>query len=180
VKEIYDDVFVPLARQTGFPLPVNHAEAPRLPTVLFLGNHSSGKSSLINYLTESQLQKTGLAPTDDGFTIITYGEKQEEADGQTSVTHPDLAFEPLRELGPAFLSRLKLKTYPNDLLKSVMLVDSPGMIDAAAKENTRGVDFAASVRPFDERADLILFFFDPDKPGTTGETINIFTDTLSG
>lgn len=33
---------------------------------------------------------------------------------------------------------------------------------------------------FAERADLILLFFDPDKPGTTGETLKIYTNTLSG
>jgi hypothetical protein len=30
------------------------------------------------------------------------------------------------------------------------------------------------------RADVILLFFDPDKPGTTGETLTILTNALSG
>lgn len=180
VKEIYDSVLRPLGEKYHFKIPLHLEEAPRLPTVLFLGNHSSGKSSFINYLTESKLQKTGLAPTDDGFTIITYGEVSEEADGQTAVTHPDLAFTSLRELGPQFLSRLRLKAHPHELLKQVMLVDSPGMIDASASGNSRGYDYAGAVRAFAERADLILFFFDPDKPGTTGETLNVFTEILGG
>jgi hypothetical protein len=36
------------------------------------------------------------------------------------------------------------------------------------------------VRHFAETSDLVLFFFDPDKPGTTGETVSIFTETLAG
>jgi hypothetical protein len=31
-----------------------------------------------------------------------------------------------------------------------------------------------------ERADVILLFFDPDKPGTTGETLSILTNALNG
>lgn len=33
---------------------------------------------------------------------------------------------------------------------------------------------------FAERADVILLFFDPDKPGTTGETLSILTKSLAG
>jgi hypothetical protein len=36
------------------------------------------------------------------------------------------------------------------------------------------------VKWFAERADVILLFFDPDKPGTTGETLSILTKSLSG
>lgn len=35
-------------------------------------------------------------------------------------------------------------------------------------------------RWYAERADVILLFFDPDKPGTTGETLSILTNSLSG
>jgi GTPase SAR1 family protein len=180
IQTIYDDSLLPLAGSLAFELPTSEKDATGLPSVLFLGNHSSGKSSFINYLVDTDLQKTGLAPTDDGFTIITFGEKPDEFDGQTVVTHPDLTYKHLQRLGPAFLSRLRLKTYPHPLLKSLILIDSPGMIDAAGTAKNRGYDFAGSVRHFAETSDLILFFFDPDKPGTTGETVSIFTETLAG
>ena len=54
------------------------------------------------------------------------------------------------------------------------------MIDAVDRSNRREYDFDRSVRIFAEQADLILFFFDPDKPGTTAETISALTNTLSG
>ena len=180
IQSIYDETLRPLAEKFQFRLPTSGREAARRPCVLFLGNHSSGKSSFINYLIDASVQKTGLAPTDDGFTIITYGEERDELDGQSVATHPDLAFRNLLTLGPEFLSRLRMKTHTHDILKSLTLVDSPGMIDASGSANTRGYDFAASVRQFAEASDLILFFFDPDKPGTTGETISMFTQTLSG
>lgn len=180
VQSIYDNDLLPLAERFQFELPTSGREAARRPCVLFLGNHSSGKSSFINFLLEDNLQKTGLAPTDDGFTIISYGQEKDELDGQSVVTHPDLGFRMLRRLGPDFFARLRLKTHPHPLLQSLTLIDSPGMIDASASANARGYDFEASVRMFAEAADLILFYFDPDKPGTTGETISMFTHTLAG
>jgi len=36
------------------------------------------------------------------------------------------------------------------------------------------------VRHFAEMSDLIVFFFDPDKPGTTGESLQVMTQALSG
>lgn len=178
--EIYDRDLRPLAEKLAFELPVRAKEPPGLPNVLFLGNHSSGKSSFINHLLETDVQKTGLAPTDDGFTILCHGDQKDTFDGQTITSHPSLPLKNLNHLGPAFLSRLKLKTLPNPLLKSFALVDSPGMIDAIGAANTREYDFASGVRFFAEKADLILFFFDPDKPGTTAETISILTQTLAG
>lgn len=86
-----------------------------------------------------------------------------------------------------------------------MMVDSPGMIDSPVSrtgfsaydngpsssgrpeemgrrgsDSTRGYDFEGVVRWFAERADVILLFFDPDKPGTTGETLSILTNSLPG
>ena len=33
---------------------------------------------------------------------------------------------------------------------------------------------------FAHRADIVLVFFDPDKPGTTGETMSVLLSSLSG
>ena len=47
-----------------------------MPFVFLLGNHSSGKSSFINFLLGRAVQTTGVAPTDDSFTIIMPGATQ--------------------------------------------------------------------------------------------------------
>lgn len=44
----------------------------------------------------------------------------------------------------------------------------------------RGYDFVGVVRWLAERADIVCLFFDPDKPGTTGETLSILLHALSG
>ncbi len=71
-----------------------------------------------------------------------------------------------------------------------MIVDTPGMIDSPMVRDQfgtnkhavmdRGYDFETVCRWYAERADVILLFFDPDKPGTTGETLQILTNSLVG
>ena len=180
ICSVYAKVLSLLASRFNFDLPVNSKDVPGPPRVLFLGNHSSGKSSFINHLIREDLQESGLAPTDDGFTLITHGVEPDTLDGQTAVTHPDLDYHHFADLGPNFLARLKLKVHPADILKSITLIDSPGMIDSVDSMDSRIYDFEECVRRFAESADLILFFFDPDKPGTTGEAVSIFTNQLSG
>ena len=63
------------------------------------------------------------------------------------------------------------------------MIDSPAM--SADQSNAlygghmdRGYNFKQVVRWFVEHADVVLLFFDPDKPGTTGETLSVLTSSL--
>ncbi len=180
IESFYADPLIPLSKQFMFRRPPTFGELQRPPQVLLLGNHSSGKSTFINYLLGTETQRTGVAPTDDGFTIITNGPVATELDGHAVVSNPNLPYEGLQYFGDALVSHIRLKLRPAELLHSVTLIDSPGMIDEAKAENGRGFDFAGVVRWFAERADLVLVFFDPDKPGTTGETLKVFRESLGG
>lgn len=180
VLKIYQEAADPVAEAFSFERRATEGEIAAPPTVLFLGNHSSGKSTFINRLLGCELQRTGVAPTDDGFTLISYGEREEDRDGNAIVSNPDLPYESLRSFGPMFLSHLRLKVLPNEFLRNLTLIDSPGMIDAAKQESGRGYDFAGVVQRFASCADLVIVFFDPDKPGTTGETLQVFLESLRG
>jgi GTP-binding protein EngB required for normal cell division len=180
VRRIYREAVDPVAGKFAFGGRPTEGEIGGAPAALFLGNHSSGKSTFINHLLGLEIQKTGLAPTDDGFTVIAWGASDEERDGPAVASNPDLPYEPLRQFGPELLSHLRMKRRPVPLLREVSLVDSPGMIDAAKEGSGRGYDFTGAVRWFAERADVVLVFFDPDKPGTTGETLQVFTQSLRG
>jgi len=67
----------------------------------------------------------------------------------------------------------------------LQIVDTPGMIDMPANNTGtnargRGYNFVDVVRWWAKRSDLILLLFDPDKPGTTGETLEVLTKSLEG
>lgn len=120
-----------------------------------------------------------------------------------------MGFSGLRNFGPQLIHQTKLKIRSNTSVQNFMLVDSPGMIDSPmVRENfysnssqsstiltttgangqnikkhsamERGYDFESVCRWYAERADVILLFFDPDKPGTTGETLSVMTNSLIG
>lgn len=170
----------PISRRFFFEAPPAVSEINAMPMVLFLGNHSSGKSSFINHLLGERIQRTGIAPVDDGFTILVRGPESGDKDGAAVVTHPDLGWESLKKFGDRLVARLKLRTHQSDAMDNIALVDSPGMIDAGDTPTDRGYDFPRVVRWFAERADIIVFLFDPDKPGTTGETVRVLKQSLDG
>lgn len=218
-SQLERQVLLPLNEKLLGPLDRKNKEEklPSLPFVFLLGNHSSGKSSFINYLLQRQVQSTGVAPTDDGFTIIAPGSEDIDQDGPALVGDPDMGFSGLRGYGPALIQRTQLKVR-KDINVNFMLVDSPGMIDSpksmhnvnsyyavppalrrstdaargvaggdasltyrgSGESSDRGYEFPEVVRWYAERADVILLFFDPDKPGTTGETLSILTRSLVG
>ena len=181
IEQLREQVLKPIASRFGFPLSKRTGQSVSIPTVLCLGNHSSGKSSFINHWVGAAVQNTGVAPTDDGFTVLMYGQPESHQDGRTAVVDPQLPLRDFEQYGKEFLDHLKLKRLPQEPLRNLCLVDSPGLIDQAGGPGdlSRGYDFPAVVREFAAHADLILFFFDPDKPGTTGESLRIFTDALS-
>lgn len=105
------------------------------------------------------------------------------------VGDPDLGFHGLAQFGPMMVHKTQLKVRAGISIRNMMIVDSPGMIDspldgvdvspdAAGKALDRGYDFIGAVGWFAERADVILLFFDPDKPGTTAETLNVLTNAI--
>lgn len=150
-----------------------------LPVFLFLGNHSSGKSTLINsVLGDGSVQDVGIAPTDDGFTILVYGEENRDVVGAAALTLLPLEYKDLESFGATFLQHLKVKVRNLPMLREVILVDSPGMIDSSDSARDRDYDFQGVVRRFAEICDMIFFLFDPEKPGTTGETVRIFSECL--
>ncbi|MFO7761096.1 MAG: dynamin family protein [Desulfobia sp.] len=149
------------------------------PIVLMIGNYSSGKSTLINELLGQDIQRTGQAPTDDSFTIITSDPDEEatEITGATLVNDSSLPFGPFKIYGERFISHFSLKMVDNDLLNNMAIIDSPGMLDSVT-EKDRGYDFLSVLGEFARLADLVVLMFDPHKAGTIKETYNAIRSTL--
>ena len=193
-EAINDDLLLPLNDAVLGPLEKGGEvkSRPYMPFVFCLGNHSSGKSTFINHVLGREVQKTGVAPTDDGFTVIAPSSdgKDLDQDGPALVGSPDAGFSGLRLFGPGLINHMHLKVRADLNLDGIMMIDSPGMIDSPANQKNnwdfqttsrdRGYDFMGVTKWFADRADVILLFFDPDKPGTTGETLACLTKSLAG
>jgi len=173
---------MPLNEKLRGPLAKNSDKGTSLPFVFLVGNHSSGKSSFINFVMGRDVQTAGVAPTDDCFTVIAPGPRDTDQDGPALIGDPDMGFGNLRQFGPTLIHHTQLKVRKDVASSNFMLVDSPGMIDSPvpSQEMDRGYDFQGVVKWFAERADVVLLFFDPDKPGTTGETLSVLLHSLGG
>jgi len=150
------------------------------PLVLILGNYSSGKSTLINELLGREVQRTGQAPTDDSFTLITAPEPNaDEADvpGADLVNDERLPFTGFKTFGEQFIAHFRMKTVEAAEFKNLALIDSPGMLDSVS-EKDRGYDYSSVVKEFARLADLIILMFDPHKAGTIQETYETIRNTL--
>ena len=173
---------MPLNEKLRGPLAKNSDQNTALPLVFLVGNHSSGKSSFVNFIMGRNVQTAGVAPTDDCFTVIAPGPEDIDQDGPALIGDPDMGFGNLRQFGPTLIHHTQLKVRKDVASSNFMLVDSPGMIDSpvSSQEMDRGYDFKGVVKYFADRADVVLLFFDPDKPGTTGETLSVLLHSLGG
>ncbi len=173
--------FRPVAAQFGYRFTRPAVAVSGRPNVVFLGNHSSGKSTFINHLLDgAPVQDTGVAPTDDGFTVLLHGSPECDVYGPAALSRLPAEFSGLAALGATFLQRLRVRIRSCEVLRRVNLIDSPGMVDSARGAARRDYDFLAAVRHVAEISDLVLFLFDPDKPGTTGETVEALSHCLAG
>jgi hypothetical protein len=64
--------------------------------------------------------------------------------------HPDLPFRGLERFGVSFLSRFEGSQLPSSVLRSVTLVDTPGVLSGEKQRTNRGYDFTKVIAWFAE------------------------------
>lgn len=170
LKTIYRKTVLPVEKRYKYdyfyesPL-LTDVEFDAKPQVLLIGQYSVGKTSFIRYLLGRDFpgQRIGPEPTTDRFTVLINGPEERTIPGNALSVHPDLPFRGLERFGVSFLSRFEGSQMPSSVLRSVTLVDTPGVLSGEKQRTNRGYDFTKVVAWFAERADLILLLFDAHK-----------------
>ena len=138
---------------------------------MVMGEFSTGKSTFINALVGQSIAKVDAKPTTAVITKLSYGVEDRitvhfrddsiqnyDTDSFAQLTaEGDDAANELHD-GIAYVER----ELPIDILKSMSIIDSPGLnsIKAAHEETTRR---------FMDKADTVLWIFDANKPGSQTE-----------
>ena len=169
--DLVEEHLSPVALRYGYSEVPLEANIKWRPLVLVLGNYSSGQ-----------------APTDDSFTVITFGESDADADtntvqvvesrdGKFLLNDPEYPFETLKRYGQRFAAHFRLKKVNSPFLENLAIIDTPGMLDSIT-ERDRGYNYQEVIGDLAQMADLVLVLFDPHKAGTVRETHTSLRDTL--
>src|ERR671912_2740298 len=118
-----------------------HADLEELFLLVIVGEFNSGKSAFVNALLEADIAEEGVTPTTSRITLLRHADEPVEKGRRDEVLE---------------------KGYPNDFLREIAIVDTPGTnaIIRHHEELSRG---------FVPRSDLVLFVTSAERPLTESE-----------
>jgi len=177
LKKLYNSKLKPLEDAYKFhdfhSPPLDDADFDAKPMILLVGQYSTGKTTFIKYLLESEFpgMRIGPEPTTDCFIIISKGDEDSTTGninegiipGNALVVDKTKPFRALSSFGNNFLSRLQCSQMDNPVLDSISIIDSPGILSGEKQRVNRGYDFSKVLTWFAERVDRIILLFDAHK-----------------
>lgn len=117
------------------------ADLEELFLLVIVGEFNSGKSAFVNALLGDEVSREGVTPTTDRITLLRHGDEPTERDRRDGI------FE---------------KTHPNEFLREVAIVDTPGTNAIIRHHEELSRDFVP-------RSDLVVFVTSADRPLTESE-----------
>jgi len=169
LQNVYKSKLLPLEKEYNFhdfhsPI-LNDADFDARPMVMLVGQYSTGKTTFIRYLLESDFPgiRIGPEPTTDRFIAVMHDENEGVIPGNALVVDPKKQFRPLSKFGNAFLNRFQCSNTNSEVLKGISIVDTPGILSGEKQRTDRGYDFIGVLEWFAERVDRILLLFDAHK-----------------
>ena len=131
---------------------LDDADFDSKPMILLVGQYSTGKTTFIRYLLEKDFpgMRIGPEPTTDCFIAIMAGDKDKTTGvvnegvipGNALVIDKSKPFRALSSFGNAFLSRLQCSMMDNEVLQSISIIDTPGILSGEKQRVNRGYDFS--------------------------------------
>mmetsp|Transcript_19149 Transcript_19149/g.32938 ORF Transcript_19149/g.32938 Transcript_19149/m.32938 type:complete len:548 (+) Transcript_19149:333-1976(+) len=181
LKQIYFQKVKPLEETFKFghffsPL-MTESDFEAKPSVLLLGQYSTGKTTFIKYLLGRDYPgcHIGPEPTTDRFVVVYHGLEERRVPGNTLAVQPDKPYQGLAGFGTGFLSRLEGSQCPAQLLEEITLVDTPGVLSGEKQRIERNYNFVEIAQWFAARCDLIFLLFDPAKLDISDEFKSVIT-----
>ncbi|CAK9065079.1 unnamed protein product [Durusdinium trenchii] len=169
LKTLYMDLLRPIELESSFGhfndavLTVSELEAR--PQVLLIGQYSTGKTSLIKWVTgiNSAFFDIRPQPSTDKFMAVVHGDEEKVINGDAATCLPKLPYSGLSRFGSSFLSKFQVLVEDADILKQITFMDTPGVLSGDKQRISRGYDFMKVCRWLASRSDLILLLFDAHK-----------------
>lgn len=144
---------------------LNPSDFEAKPSVLLLGQYSTGKTTFIEHLLGYTYPGAhiGPEPTTDRFVVVNHGYEERTIPGNTLVVQADKPYQGLQIFGSGFMTRFQSSQCPAQLLNEITLIDTPGVLSGEKQRIERQYDFVGVCEWFASRCDLILLLFDPYK-----------------
>ncbi|KII74926.1 EH domain-containing protein 1 [Thelohanellus kitauei] len=167
--KLYHDKLLPFEKYSRYHELVSpkleDADFTSAPMIMFVGQYSTGKTTIIKYLLSEEYPdlRIGPEPTTDRFVAVMHGQVNKTVPGHVAASDPQKPFGVLSKFGNGFLNRFSVAELNNELLKNVTIIDTPGILSGSKQTELRGYPFVEVMKTIGERCERIILLFDAHK-----------------